>query len=308
VPATIREGTVDGRLYGLNVMFGGEILYYNVSLIRETGLTDPYELAKQGKWTYDAFRRYAVAMTKFDADGKPLRFGCSLPDLVFSAPVVWAFGGDLLSQDHKRCLLDSPSAARAFRFISDLRWKDHAAPSPAQGANSAFNFESGKLGLSFNWMGMAPRYNKVIKNFDWDICPLPSGPYGNLSVVKGNQLVASRETAHPKEAWRFIRFMTSKEVEQKLYVEMRRNFPTRIAVSHSRSFLEAKSRPFHTDVYIREVEHARELPIDARWSEWTTAFNSELDALNSGRDRDAARVLKRAAAKATEVLQDQEGF
>ena len=92
-PQTIREGTYQGRLYGLNVMFGGEILYYNKTMVREAGLEDPYELAKKGEWTYDVFRRYSIAMTKRDDRDRPIQVGCRIPDFPMFAPVLWAFGG-----------------------------------------------------------------------------------------------------------------------------------------------------------------------------------------------------------------------
>lgn len=307
-PQTIREGTYRGRLYGLNVMFGGWIMYYNRTLVKQAGLVDPYVLAKQGKWTYDRLRDYAVRITKFDERGRPLRFGVAIPNYPFTTPTIWAFGGQVLSPDHKRCLLDSPGTIRAYQYLADLRWKDHCSPTPSQAANSAFSFESGKLGFEFNWMGMAPRYNSAIKDFDWDICPLPRGPFGGKSMVKGNQLVVYRESKHPDVAWRFIRFLTSPETETQLYVVNRRNFPTRKSVAYSRAFLKPTCRPYQADVYLRTVENAGELPIDARWSEWTNAFGTVQDDLYSGRERSAAVAMRRAKQKVDEVLSDEEGF
>jgi multiple sugar transport system substrate-binding protein len=307
-PQAIREGTYEGRLYGLNVLFGATIVYYNKKMIREAGLEDPYQLWKRGEWTYERFQKHAVAMTKFDERGKPVRFGCSIPGFPSHAFVVWGFGGDLLSKDGKRCLLGEPPAVEAYQFLSDLRWKHRCAPTPAQGANAQFTFESGKLGMEFEWMGRAPRLRTIIKDFDWDVCPVPSGPKASGTLVKGNQLVIYRESAHPEAAWRFVRFMTGPEVERALYVGHRRSAPSRRALAYSKEFLNAKSPPYQMDTFLKSLEGGRELPITDRWAEWTTPFTSELDNLFSGRERDATKVLRRAAAKANEVLADEEGF
>jgi len=307
-PLTIREGMYKGRLHGMNVMFGGEIVYYNKTLIREAGLEDPYELWKRGEWTYDRFRRHAIAMTKFDKNGKPLRFGCAIPTFPMSVPIIWAFGGDLLTPDWTRSTVGSDGTIRAYQYLADLRWKDRCAPTPAQSANAQFNFESGKLGMEINWSGSAPRLRKVVKDFEWDICPMPKGPYGGTTMVKGNQLVISKETRHPEASWRFIRFMTGPVVETKLYAEIKRNFPTLRSVAYSKTFLEDPLPPSNKRAYIQAVENARELPITARWGEWTTAFNAEQDNLFSGRERDAAKAMKRAESKINEILADEEGF
>ncbi|HEY0865998.1 MAG TPA: sugar ABC transporter substrate-binding protein [Fimbriimonas sp.] len=307
-PSAVRECYYNGRLYGLNVLFGSVILYYNQAMVRDAGLEDPYALWKRGEWTWDRFRNYAQSMSRFDERQRPKRYGCTVPPFPLTTPVVWAFGGDLLTEDGTKSLVGQKGAVDAYQFLADLRWKHRCAPTPAQSANAAFTFESGKVGFEFNWMGMAPRYNQVIKGFDWDIVPLPKGPFGGRSIVKGNQLIVYRETKHPEAAWRFLRFMTSRGVETELYAVKRRCFPTRKDVAYSDDFLKPKTRPYQTDVFVKAVESAKELPIGPRWGEWTNAFNMEVDNLFSGRERDASVVMKRAEAKVNEVLADEEGF
>lgn len=311
-PHALNEGKHNGDLYALNVLMGGIMVYYNKNAVKAAGLEDPYALAQRNQWTWDTFRRYAIAMTKNGPDGRPEQFGLLLPsatNLAQMAPTLWGFGGNFLDGDGKTCRLDTPEAARALQFLADLRWEDKAAPTPSQGALSAFTFESGKVGMVLDWMGLAPRLRKNVKDFEWDICPVPSGPRGNATVIKGNQLAMYRETAHPQAAWRFMRFLTSPETEQMLYGELRRGAPTRRAVALSPAFLEAKEPPFNTRVYLSAVERGRPLPITARWQQWTTeALAPELDNLWSGRERDARVVLKRATEKVNAVLADEEGF
>lgn len=133
----IREGEYNGRLYGLNVLFGGYILYFNRTMLEQAGLEDPNELAKRGEWDMEQFRRYAIAMTKRDPGGRPLQFGVQIPGGLMTAPIVWNFGGDFLSEDRTVCLMDTPEASRAMQYLIDLRWKDRASPTPSQAANSA---------------------------------------------------------------------------------------------------------------------------------------------------------------------------
>jgi multiple sugar transport system substrate-binding protein len=308
-PQALQEGVYEGRLYGLNVLLGGVMMYYNQTLFSTVGLEDPYALSQKGEWTWDRLRDGAIRLSKFGSDGRPERLGVQTPVFPHNAMILWAFGGEILSADGRRCLLDSPQCAQAYQFLADLRWKHHVAPTPSQGALSAFAFESGKLGMSFDWMGMAPRYRKAVKSFQWDICPVPSGPAGGPSILKGNQLVMYRECAHPDAAWRFMRFLTSPETEARLYGDtLRRGDPSRKTVAYSRDFLHATRSPFNTRAYLSALTNGKLLPINARWQEWTTALNVELDELWSGRERDAAAVLKRATRRVNAVLAGEEGF
>ena len=307
-PQALNEGMHRGRLYGMNVLFGGVILYYNKKMVREAGLEDPYELWKRGEWTYDRYRKHAIAMTKFDGNKRPTQFGCTVPGWPYTVAVIRSFGGDVLTPDGQKSRLGEPEAVNAYQFLADLRWKDHCAPTPSQSANAQFSFESGKLGMQFDWMGMSPRFRSVIKDFDWDVCPLPSGPAGFNTIVKGNQMVIYKETKHPEAAWRFVRFMTGPEVEKDLYVGHRRSAPTRRALAYSPEFLNSKEPPYQLDTFLRSLEKGKELPITERWAEWNSALATEQEKLFTGSERDASTVMKRAAAKIDEILADEEGF
>jgi len=304
----IQEGKVGDHLYGLNALYGGILMYYNKDLIRKAGLEDPYVLFKRGDWTWAKFREYALAIAKHDEKGQLKTAGLTIPGFPIPAIAVWGFGGELMTPDMKQSRVDSEGTVKAYQFLADLVWKDKVAPTPAEGANNAFTFDSGKVGMVFDWMGMSPRYRKVVKSFDWDVCPPPKGPSGFVGIVKGNQLVVSSNSKHPKEAWRFIRFLTGVNGETKLCAQIRRAFPTRIGVAKSPAYLESDKPPRQVTAFVESVEAGKMLPINDRWSEWTQIFNQEVDNLMSGRERDAHVVLSRAKAKIDTALAEDPGF
>jgi len=62
-------------------------VFFNKALVRETGLGDPYELVRNGKWTWDAFFAYTAALPSLD-EGLLYSYGCesissSLADAVY---------------------------------------------------------------------------------------------------------------------------------------------------------------------------------------------------------------------------------
>lgn len=306
-PSAMAEGTVDGRLYGMNALFGGVLIYYNKSLYRKAGLEDPYQTYRKGEWTWERFRQNAMKLTQVK-NGRPAVFGTDIPPFPMTAPVIWGFGGELLTEDFKQSRVNSPGTIAAYQFLADLVWKDKCSPTPAQGANAAFTFESGKLAMNFNWMGMAPRYRTLVKDFEWDVVPVPKGSHGGSTTLKGNQLVVARNSRHPEAAWKFIRHLTSYETEIKLYAIIRRSFPTRIAVAESDTYLKSDLPPFQMQAFVDSIENGRPLPITERWSEWNQVLSSELDNLMSGRERSAKVALEAAHEKINKVLSEEPGF
>jgi len=91
-PTAVEEGRWQGALYGMNVLFGAVMIYYNKKLFAEAGLPDPYELDKQGKWDWPTFVDFAQRLTKREGDrpdGRPLQFGTSMAGFPLYASVLW---------------------------------------------------------------------------------------------------------------------------------------------------------------------------------------------------------------------------
>jgi multiple sugar transport system substrate-binding protein len=306
-PVALREGNYEGKLYGLNVLFGGIQIYYNKDMFRGAGLEDPYELYRQGRWTWDTFLRAAKRMTREPSEGDGGQFGVALPTFPLFMAVIYNFGGRIMNDDWTECVMDDPQTVRALQYMSDLRWVHHVAPTPAETALSAFSFQSGRLGMVFGWAGESPQYRKI-KSFPWDVVPLPAGPEGMATVVKGNQLVMNRETTHPAEAWEFMKFMTGRDAELILAGKLRRCAPTHKSVAAMPEYLAADKAPFHAGVFVSSIKSGHELPITNRWQEWTTELNRFLDLMWLGNEHDAGRLMAKAVPAVNEILHGEEGF
>ena len=48
-PQTIDECKVNGRVFGLNVLFGGTVIYYNKTMMARAGVEDPYVSWSKGR-------------------------------------------------------------------------------------------------------------------------------------------------------------------------------------------------------------------------------------------------------------------
>ena len=302
-PATMRENKFRGRLYGLNVIFGGWVCFYNADLFRHAGLADPYTLWKAGKWDWAAFDEAAKRLTERDAAGRPVTFGMLIPggalgpSPVYLATYLWRFGGHFLSPDLQKCLLDSPADVQAVQYARNLIFKDKVCASPSDLAANRFSFEGGNVAMTFDTFGNTPQLRTAISTFDWDIAPTPSDAANPYTLVKGNQVVVTAKCKHPREAWEWIKFLTSEQTEKYLYGDtFRRDVPTRLTVLNSPAFLQSSKPPFHVDALAYTLDHGRELPIDETYPTWTATLQSYIQQLFVDDSADTATVMKQASA------------
>ena len=308
VPTALEECRYQGKLHAMNVLFGGVQLYYNKNLFKEANSPDPYDLSKANRWDWDAFLTAANALTKREGD-RTVQFGTTFPAFPQWASVLWNRGGDVMDKAlTKFTLADDPLAIEGMQDMTDLRWKHHCAPTPADAALSAFTFESGKIAMHWGWAGETPRFRKNIKKFDWDIAPVPTGPAGNTTVIKGNQLVVYQHSKHPELAWEFVKYMTGPEAELILGAQWRRCVPTRLSVQQHPEYLKTDKPPFHTDVFLDTVRRGRTLPIDARYQEWSREFSSATDSLFNVGGITAPQASRNATDKINALLSGEEGF
>jgi multiple sugar transport system substrate-binding protein len=299
---TIREGMYQGRFYGPNVLFGARVIYYNKTAFQREGLTDPYVLYKRGEWTMDQFLEAARRLTKFDERGTPTHFGV-LASSLEAWTFVWAFGGDILTPDGARCIVDTPQAVQGLQYLQDLQHKWHVTPTAAESALNAYTFESGRIAMVFNWAGQAPIY-RTIRDFQWDVVPVPRGPAGRISMLKGNQLLMYCRTRHPREAWQFMKFYVSRDGETILYAKLRRGMPTRKDVAFAPEYLRSSQPPFQNDVWVEQFKYGRELPITDRWLFWQREWNKEFELLMLNHVT-AQEMARRVAPAINETLTEE---
>src|SRR5690606_3645380 len=91
------------------------------------------------------------------------------------------FGGDLLSPDGTRCLLDDERSIAALRWLYDLQFELQVDPCTC-GDNTRDNFVAGQVGV-YNWTpGYAAEFQNVPDwTFTWGAMVVPAGPEGHRS-------------------------------------------------------------------------------------------------------------------------------
>ncbi|GHT81563.1 hypothetical protein FACS1894130_13310 [Spirochaetia bacterium] len=116
----------NGRLYGMPNRATGEVIFYNKGMFDAAGVAYPTDA-----WTYPDLLEKAVKIT---VPGQQYGYGFSADasDMAsfFSsfAPVLWAFGGDFLSPDNKKAVINSAESVAGITFWAELYTKYKVAP------------------------------------------------------------------------------------------------------------------------------------------------------------------------------------
>lgn len=218
---------------------------------------------------------------------------------------VFAFAGEVFSEDGKTVRIHEPAAVEGIQWLGDLGTKHFVAPSPEFEQAQTLSFSTGAIGINYGgvWDSVRQRQNK----FDWDVAPFPKGKakvstgwYSGLSITSGSKLKDA--------AWEWVFFCCS-EPGQKIVSSLGQAVPAVKALANTDAFLDPKTKPEHKQVFLDEMDgKILRLPGDKQgapfmgyWREFGQVINPMLDPVWRGK-KTAADALKEAQPKLNHLL------
>lgn len=198
--------TLDDTVYAIPKDSDDPAVYYNKELFDKYGVEYP-----SPDWTWDDVKALAEQLNHPD-DGV---WGFSTGQF-FGGPDwwnwVWQNGGEILTPDGKTVLLDQPAACDAIKWWYGLV-QDGVMPDGniiMASDPSEQLFPTGKVAMLMYGQWMLSTYAEL--PFEIGVAPMPAGPNGDKGLQLGGLAYAvSRDTAHPEEAWEFVKFMGGDE-------------------------------------------------------------------------------------------------
>jgi multiple sugar transport system substrate-binding protein len=202
VPAFKTFETWNGHLWGLP--FDGEStgLFYRTDNFAAAGITHP-------PTTWAEFTADAKALT----DPSQNKFGYEIfgPEAAYYwYPWLYQAGGDLLSQDGKKIVFDSPAGVKAAnQYIGLAKY----SPPDYYNSNSydgRVAFENGNVSMyvAGSWLAGTIHSEKPSIDSKWSTAPLPNGPAGCKTTIAGDSLIMFNQTKNPDAAWKWIEFLS----------------------------------------------------------------------------------------------------
>jgi multiple sugar transport system substrate-binding protein len=142
-----------------------------------------------------------------------------------------------------------------------------------------------------------PKYNDLA--FDWAVAPFPKGPAGRATLVNSAGIVIGAGTAHPDEAWKFVRYVVSPE-GQSVLASLGFAIPVTASVATGPAYLEQTSKGDHK-LFVDALEYAHPKPSFRGYEEWAGLVGDPLGLVWTG-ESDLGDALDEIAATADDVL------
>jgi multiple sugar transport system substrate-binding protein len=306
-PAAVEGSTYDGKLYALPKDMSNVVIYLNVDLFEEAGVPLPGP-----EWSWDDYREIARQLTKdTNGDDKMDQWGTSLVNAVWAwASFVWGNGGDILSEDRKQCLLESPETVEALNVYFGLLTEDNASVPPGtlpQQPWQGDQFMSGVIGMSTFGPWFRPG---LVENepFNWTVRPYPRSPKGTdpVTVVYTDHWGLAASSDHPNEAWELMKFLGGNEGHtawSEIYGSRSITPVRELALSDKWMGYGGPEHRADNQAILDQLDNTRPPPVNfANANAAETAWNEEFDLVINGQQT-VEEAVKNACERITPILQ-----
>ncbi|MBD3921062.1 ABC transporter substrate-binding protein [Paenibacillus sp. PR3] len=287
---TLELAKLDNKLYGLNYTLAPEVMFYNKTLFDKAGVKYP-----DGTWTWDDYVAAAEKLTVKDGN-KVTQYGTDgmtswwLP----TEAAIRQNGGDIFKDG--KANFDSPEVINAIQFWADVTLKKGIAPTIAEMSGGGDLFPSGMVAMTRNGIWLKDTY-KDIKNFEWDIAPLPKNKDAN-TILHSSYFTIAKKSKHPQETWELIKWLSGPEI-QKGVSERLGYVPTRKSVLEQKPY--DSGQPAGTAFVGDVVNYGRIGPYAPGVKQITDEFEKQLEQIYTGK-LTAEESMKAFQTKAQSII------
>ena len=228
-PLPLKLMKYNGKVHALPGDYMTMVLFYNTQMFKDAGL-DPNKPPK----TWEEFLAYAKKLTRdTNGDGKIDQWGfgtvgAKSPGFSLRfGPFIWSFGADYLTPDMKGSALNTKEAKEAFSFFVELYTKHKVVPPGLTAMNPQevrTQLAQKKVAMILGSGWTPPIVNKInpdLNAFEVLKCAPAPAKSKSATAIWLSSWVMSPNTKHPNEAWELLKFITSKEMELKWFVDNR---------------------------------------------------------------------------------------
>lgn len=198
-PRAIEAMKWGGKLWALPFRANSKVMVVNLDMLEEAGIEPP---TAEKPWTPEQYLEAAKKLT--------------IPGVRWGSAQLWfyqwlhQFGGRVLDEEGKTCMLDSPEALETIQYIYDFRWVHGAAPAldePGKGAIELFMAQEAAMMTDVGPYHM-PLLTQITK-FRWALAPQPGkGPYAGSGEMEVVGLAIPAKAKNPEASFKAMAFLT----------------------------------------------------------------------------------------------------
>ena len=292
-----------GDLLALPVNFVFTIYYYNKNMLAKAGVKEP-----DYNWKWEDLLSMAQKLT-VDKNGKnPTEAGFDKANVAqYGYFMEWndydwviGAGGRWMTPENK-VVINSPENVKGYQFLADMIHKHNVMPTKKTGPEIGL-FPTGKniaIYKAGSWNYTT--WRTQLKDFDWDVAPVPIGPLGKRVAYGGsNQFGSWKGVKNPDASWVVVKTLAAPDMTLKHWgsqgipsVKTSASSPDwpKIA-NYSERMAKISSE---AGGYIQSTDP------NIRSSEWKAALSKELDLVWEG-SAQVPDALKKAQEQVEKVM------
>lgn len=206
-PSHVRLGSYEDRVYGMPFWIETSIFVWNKDLYRQAGL-DPEKAPTS--WAEIQENARKIAALGDDISGFYFSANCGGCMIFTFAPITWAAGADILSEDGQTATLDNPQMRAAVDVYRTMVKDGVVSESAVSDTGASFGaISSGKIGQqSFGASGI----NGLIRDFpdlDFGVGLIPGVDGGASSFAGGDNIIITKGSPRVDAVKEFIEWIYS---------------------------------------------------------------------------------------------------
>lgn len=309
---TLKIYNVDGKQYGIPLSIFPSMIFYSKDIFKNAGIELPQYKYGDPEWTWDKLVSYAKQVSK--DYGKPSAvYGFTWNMGTHMATYSWDWGLDIFSDAYRTGFVDKadltdPKFVSAIQWMQNLILKDKIAPTTAMKdalAKTGDPMLTGKVAFDLNGAWKLGGFKE--QKFNFGVLPMPMGPAGTSTpFTYVDPLMISSKSKHPDAAWKFVKYMSSPEV-QKLWTT-KTGYPPADSEAYKewlKQFSDQVDLTYLTQVVEDSIAHGKESPnhLIAGYADITSFMKNEQQQIFDNGD-DPAKALPEINAKFNKLLQD----
>jgi multiple sugar transport system substrate-binding protein len=235
-PSHIRLAMYEDGLYAVPFSAEGSVLIWNKGLFQQAGL-DP----DKGPTNWDEIYEAAKAITALGSGNYGYYFSgnCAGCNAFTYLPLIWASGGDVLSDDGLSATIDTPEVRAALEFYKKM-WDEGLIPPGAQ-ADTGTDFFNAFAGGNVGMVGSGAFAISLLKaehpDIDFGVTFLPGQKDGKSSFAGGDSIAIPKGAKNAEAAFEFIAWTFSEDVQVEMYAKAGQ-LPVRTDLSSNKYFDE----------------------------------------------------------------------
>lgn len=213
-PGALEAVTVQGRLYGMPWLNDVLYLYYNRAMLQEAGFDAPPR-------TWTELNEMGMAAVEQGLVEYPfIEYFKQEEGLVIAyAYYLFAFGGEFFNADNSPAF-NSPEGLAALQYMVDGMNNGLYNPASLESTYEEVRrtFSQGSSLFAVNWAYQLNLANDPAESQiagDAIVTLMPGEVAESATINGGMGLAITADSEHPDEAWQYIEFLSSKEVQKR---------------------------------------------------------------------------------------------